>query len=130
MVTHLLPVALGGSLGAVFRYLLAGWVNQWNEGASFPWGTLTVNVLGSFSLGLLMALASDGTRGFEVPPFWFVLLGVGFLGAFTTFSTFSFETIQALRDGSPSIAFGNIVANVLLTLVACWVGLRLGEVFG
>lgn len=120
----LLAVALGGALGAVSRYLISGWVMRFSHGSPFPFGTLTVNVTGSFLLGLLMSLGSEGSM--LVPPTARVMIGVGVLGAFTTFSTFSYETIEALRVGDLRIAMGNVALNVVLTLVACWLGLELG----
>lgn len=90
----LFVIAAGGALGAVSRHLLGGWV-QGVSGGGFPWGTLSVNVLGSFLLGLVMVwlqatLASGEARYF---------VAVGFLGSFTTFSTLSLETLELLQEG-------------------------------
>jgi CrcB protein len=125
MLTRLLAVALGGAFGAVARYLLSGWIARLGSASSFPWGTLAVNGLGSFFLGLLMGLGSEGR--FLVSPFWRILLGVGFLGAFTTFSTFSFETVEAWRGGDGRVALANIAASLAMALPACWLGLSVGE---
>lgn len=123
MGSRLLLVALGGALGAVCRYLLAIWIKDWTDPSAFPWGTLTVNVLGSFALGLLLGLDPESSRFAD--PQLRLALGVGFLGAFTTFSTFSVETITALEQGQTSVALGNVVANLVMCLGAAWVGLRL-----
>jgi fluoride exporter len=87
-------IALGGALGAISRYMLGGWV-QTMAGGAFPWGTWTVNILGSLMIGFVMiwlihASASSELRHFMV---------MGVLGSFTTFSTFSFETVEMLREG-------------------------------
>lgn len=87
-------VAVGGALGAVSRYLLGSWV-QSMSGGSFPWGTWTVNVLGSLLLGFAMVWLAETLASAEVRLF----VAMGFLGSFTTFSTFSFETVELVREG-------------------------------
>jgi len=123
-MSRLAMVALGGALGAVGRYLLSGWVTRLTHESPFPWGTLTVNVLGSLLLGLLMGAGSEGR--WLVSPTARVLLGIGFLGALTTFSTFSYETIEALRVGDLRIALLNVAGNLAATLVACSAGFEAG----
>ena len=118
-------VAAGGALGAMARYLLSGWVARLSQESAFPWGTLAVNVAGSFLLGLLMGAGSEGR--FLVPPGVQILVGVGFLGALTTFSTFSYEAIEAWRVGDSRIALGYVAANLAGALAACWLGLGVGE---
>ena len=124
-LTRLMAVALGGALGAVSRYLVSGWVNRLTSGSPFPYGTLTVNLVGSFLLGLLMSLGSEGRWG--VAPQLRLLLGPGLLGALTTFSTFSYETVEALRTGEARVALANVGLSVAVALTACWLGLRVGE---
>lgn len=87
-------VALGGALGAVSRYLLGSWI-QTMSGGSFPWGTWTVNVLGSLLLGFAMVWLTETLASAELRLF----VMVGLLGSFTTFSTFSFETVELIREG-------------------------------
>jgi len=117
-----LAVAAGGAIGAVLRYLLSGWV-QGVGGARFPWGTLAVNVAGSFVLGLLMAgLLGHAVTGGTTRTFW----TIGVLGAFTTFSTFSYETLALLAVGDWTAGIANVAANLGLGLAAALVGLRLG----
>lgn len=123
-MSRVLAVALGGAFGAVARYLLSGWVARLASDATFPWGTLAVNVAGSFLLGLLMGAGGEGR--WLVPPTARVLAGVGFLGALTTFSTFSYETIEALRVGDVQVALGNVGGNLAGALAACWLGLAVG----
>ncbi len=123
-MTRLLAVALGGAFGAVSRYLISGWVARLTHESAFPYGTLAVNVTGSFLLGLMMGLGGEGRL--LLPPAVRVVLGIGFLGAFTTFSTFSYETVEALRIGDFRVAVGNTVISVVTALAACWLGLELG----
>ncbi|HFC96994.1 MAG TPA: fluoride efflux transporter CrcB [Thermosulfurimonas dismutans] len=114
-----LYIGLGGGMGAVCRYLVSGWFLRF--GAGFPLGTLAVNVLGSFILGFFMELA---TQTLLVSPESRLLVAVGFLGSFTTFSTFAYETHQLLREGEWLFTFLNITLSIGLGLT----GVRLGEV--
>ncbi len=116
-------IAIGGAAGAVSRYLLSGWVNQAmnsTSGGNFPFGTLAVNVLGSLVIGAIIQLGQSSN---SIPEHWRAGITVGFLGALTTFSTFSYETIVHMEQGEWRISLGNIVANVVLCVVAVWVGL-------
>jgi len=120
---RLVLVAVGGALGAVARYTVSFLFGRvW---PAFPWGTLVVNVVGSFLLGLLMGATASGR--FLLDPAWRSFLGIGILGAFTTFSTLSYETVEAVRGGSPMHALGMVLANLVLGLLFCWIGLFLGE---
>ncbi|MBQ0725616.1 MAG: fluoride efflux transporter CrcB [Cycloclasticus sp.] len=118
-MTQLLAIAAGGSIGAVLRYLASSGVHIW-LGRGFPYGTLLVNVLGSFIMGLLyeLFLQRISVSG-EVRS----LLLVGVLGAFTTFSTFSMETISLIEQGDLSKAVLNVLLSVILCLSAAWFGL-------
>nr|CRH05679.1 Putative Camphor resistance CrcB protein [Candidatus Magnetococcus massalia] len=116
-------VATGGALGALGRWGLSNAVYGW-LGRGFPWGTLAVNVIGSFLMGLLFYLF---TERWMVPESLKPLLLVGGLGAFTTFSTFSIETLQLLHSGSWLMAALNIVGSVVLCLVAVWLGSIVGR---
>lgn len=117
----ILLVGLGGFIGSVFRYLLSGLAQQISRSASFPHGTLVVNVFGCFLIGLLTYLAeSRGLFTDESRAFVFV----GVLGGFTTFSTFGNETMKLLRDGESFLASVNIAAHVLLGLAFVWIGLK------
>ena len=113
-------IGIGGFFGAVARYGVALWIGrQW--GRSFPLGTFVINVSGSFLIGLLMSLL---TERFMVNPQWRLLFVVGFLGAFTTFSTFEYETGALLKDGEWLIA----MLNITLSVVVGFMALKLGEV--
>lgn len=118
----LLAVALGGALGSVGRYLVAAvWLPAAGPNA-WPWGTLLVNVLGSFLYGLLFAVL---TAYIPHAATLRVALLAGFLGGFTTFSSFSFETVRLFQEGQPVIATGYVLASVLSCLLAVWIGLAL-----
>lgn len=121
-VVEAVYVFLGGGAGAVLRYWLGGAVHR-VAGADFPYGTLLVNALGSLLIGLLMALFE---QRFVVQPAVRLLLTIGFLGGFTTFSTFSYETLALLRDGVYVAAALNIALTLLLCLAAVWLGHTLG----
>jgi len=103
-----LGIAAGGALGALARYGLSGLVHAW-AGSRLPWGTLAVNLIGCFALGLLMELSRQ--TGW-VPAEFRLVAGVGFLGAFTTFSTFGVETLLALEGGDWLGAAWNVALNV------------------
>lgn len=120
---EILLVALGGSVGAVGRWAVSGLVYRF-AGTGFPFGTLAVNVLGSFLMGLVLGLALDSDL---VPPAMRLVITAGFLGAFTTFSTFSWETLRLLEDGSVGLALGNLAVSLVLGLSAAWAGLWLSR---
>ena len=109
-------VALGGALGSVARYALSGIAVRW-LGAGFPYGTLFVNMTGSFTIGLLAALvAADGRPSLGADARAFLLVGV--LGGFTTFSSFSLETLNLARSGALAPAMLNVAGSVVLCLAA------------
>jgi fluoride exporter len=119
-------VALGGAAGATARYLLDGWVAQRAPGA-FPWGTLVVNLSGSFVIGLVFALAIE--RG-VLPGSIRAPVMIGFIGAYTTFSTLMLESWRLFEDGAITLAFVNVVGSSVLGLAALFAGLTLGRAFG
>jgi len=119
MLENTILIGLGGALGALMRFWISSGVAVlWGRG--FPFGTLIVNILGSLLIGILYVLfaermiAAAGVRA---------LLVVGLLGALTTFSAFSIETLQLIEGGELWKALVNVSANVMLCLFACWVGL-------
>ena len=109
---RLVCIAAGGAIGAVARYGVSGWTQNISPG-TFPWGTLCVNTVGSLVIGLFWGL-SEPTGISPSVRFFFA---IGFLGAFTTFSTYSLETLNLLRDKETLLAFVNIGLNNLLALV-------------
>jgi CrcB protein len=111
-------VLVGGGTGALARYL-AGSAIMSRIGGRFPLGTLLINVSGSFFIGLLMTLF---TERFQPHPNWRLLLVVGFLGGYTTFSSFEWETYSAVREGGRWVGFVNVAASVILGYAAVWLG--------
>jgi CrcB protein len=112
-------IAAGGALGAVARYVLSGWVQQASGSATFPIGTLAVNVLGCFVIGVLSQLAES--RGLLTPRSRAFLV-VGILGGFTTFSSFANESMNLLRADEGLAAALNVGGSVVLGLLAVWLG--------
>jgi fluoride exporter len=123
-LSRILLVGAGGFLGSIARYLLGGLVHRW-AGSDFPFGTLAVNVLGSFAIGLILALSLE--RGLVNAPLR-LFLTVGLCGGFTTMSTLSYETLALLAQGSTVAALMNVAGNVLLCLAAAWLGIVVGRV--
>ncbi len=120
---RLLWVCLGGAFGSGARYLLSGWVLE-RFGPAFPSGTLAVNVIGSFLLGALMFLGIEA--GMLSPPLRLALT-TGVLGGFTTYSTFSYETMRYLQDGAWMLALLNVAITVVACLLASLLGWGLGQ---
>ena len=123
-VQLLASIALGGALGALGRHFTATQVNQWFGPAlaGFPFGTLSVNVVGSFAMGLLVELMA---LAWSAPAELRALLTVGFLGAFTTFSSFSMEAVLLYERGAAVQAAGYVVASVVLSIAGFAAGLAL-----
>lgn len=118
-IDSVLFVALGGAFGSVFRYLVSTWTQTISTSIDFPYGTLTVNLIGCFIIGFLAQLAeARGVFTSESRAFIFV----GILGGFTTFSSFGNDTINLLRDGEAMNALANVGANVILGLILVWLG--------
>jgi len=124
MMTKLLNLVIGGSVGTIARYLLAGAIYS-ITGTTFPYGTLIVNISGCFILGIVASLAE---KKFILGPDARILLMIGFCGAFTTFSTLIFETDNLVRDGQPMRAFANIFVSILLGFILFRLGSLLGEI--
>lgn len=122
-MSRFLWICLGGAVGTGARYLLSGWVLRM-AGPGFPWGTLAVNVLGSFLLGLILevSLATD-----LFPPTLRVALTTGLLGGFTTYSTFNYETLQLFQQEDWLLGGANVLATVVLCLAAGGIGVAAGR---
>lgn len=118
-MTKILLVAVGGSIGAVTRYLASNWAAQ-KLGAEFPYGTLIVNIVGCFIIGLFMQLVTDRII---VNPYWRLLVTVGFVGGLTTFSSFSYETLELISEGDITLALYNLTGNLVLGFLATWIGI-------
>ena len=115
----LLMIAIGGGIGSVTRYLTSVWAAG-KFGADFPYGTLIVNVVGCYLIGLFMVIA---TERFILPPHVRLLVASGFLGGLTTFSSFGYETLKLMQDGALFPAIQNIAANLFIGLSATWLGI-------
>ncbi len=118
-------VALGGALGSMARFWLAAAVASLT-GPQFPWGTLLINILGSFVIGLFGALTGTG-GSVSVPPDIRVFVMVGICGGFTTFSAFSLQTLELLQSGEVLWAGAYVVGSVVLCLLGVWIGALLGH---
>ncbi len=123
-------IGLGSALGGIGRFYVSGLVAQQRAGETFPYGTLVVNVIGSLVIGFLAALTSP--EGRLTPRFSHLvvhLLMIGFCGGFTTFSSFSLQTLNLVREGQWLAAGANAFLSLLLCLVAVWLGYFLGQIF-
>lgn len=116
-----LYIAIGGAMGACLRFFLSQLMLQW-FGKGFPFGTLLVNVIGSFCLGLVYALIEHGQIEIVL---WRTTVGIGFLGALTTFSTFSVDTLLLLQQGFWVKGLVNVFLNLACCLFAAWLGTQL-----
>ncbi len=120
-----LLVFLGGGLGANARYWLGSYIaGRW--GAIFPWGTTIINVTGSLIIGLFMAMMLK----LDWHPSWRLFFAVGVLGGYTTFSTFSYEAVELVQQGSYGMALQYMLFNVTLSVCGCWLGLVIGRAIG
>ena len=117
-LTKFLIIGLGGFIGANARYVVGGWV-QSRMGASFPYGTFVINVTGCFILGIFATLALR----FAWNDYWRLLIAIGFVGAYTTFSTFEYETLGLLAEGGQYLSAAiNIIGSVTIGLFAAYLG--------
>lgn len=117
-----LALALAGGLGAVCRFVLDGFLTARSPTRDLPLGTISINLTGSFALGLLTGLATSAV----VPEGWQLVLGTGFLGGYTTFSTASFETVRLLQEGRARAAVVNGLGVLVLATAAAALGLVVG----
>jgi fluoride exporter len=119
-------IGVGGAFGSMLRYHI-GAIIQARLGDDFPYGTLVINVVGSFLLALLAAL---GLRGDLALPSLRLALGTGVLGGFTTYSTFNYDTLRLFQTGAPALGALNLAATVILSLVAGVLGWSCGRLWG
>jgi fluoride exporter len=119
-----LMIGIGGVLGANARYLLSGWAAN-RFGTVFPYGTIIINVSGAILLGFLMAFLQD--RAF-VHPNYRLFLATGFCGAYTTFSTFTYESLVLMQNGSFLLAFINLFGSLAVGMIGVFLGFALGRI--
>lgn len=119
-------VGIGGFLGSIARFWLGGIISS-RMGTRFPYGTFVINISGSFLIGLVVTILAERIHWSAN---WRYLIPIGFIGAYTTFSTFELETFQSLRDGEFLFACLNVVLSVILGFVAVWLGFVAGRRLG
>ncbi len=116
-------VGVGGFVGSIARFWLAVYVGQ-RMGTRFPYGTFLINVSGSFLIGLVMTILTERTH---LSPTYRYLIPIGFIGGYTTFSTFEYETLRAIQDGQFTIGLLNMVLSVLVGFLMVWTGAMVGK---
>jgi len=122
-VDRFLLVCLGGAIGTGLRYLTGGLAARW-LGADFPYGTLIVNVVGSFLIGVIQQI---GTTTLAIPEATRLFLTVGIMGGLTTYSAFSYETVRLVEIGAWGQAWVNVLATTALCLAVCFLGIAAGR---
>jgi len=116
-------VGIGGFLGAIARFWLGGYISN-RMGSRFPYGTFVINCSGSFVIGFIMTVLAERTH---LSPNWRYLIPIGFVGAYTTFSTFEYETLRAVQDGNLLNAMLNIALSVSIGFFLVWMGVVAGR---
>jgi len=116
-------VGVGGFLGAIARYTLGAYIGG-RYGIRFPLGTFVINVSGSFLIGLTLTLLARTTAS----AYWRYLFPIGFIGAYTTFSTFEYETLRAIQDGQLMTGLLNVALSLVVGFIAVWAGAAIGRV--
>jgi fluoride exporter len=127
MVAQSIIVGIGGIFGAISRFAIEHWVSEFTKASVFPFGTLTVNILGCLIIGMLFALIEDYG---SISPRLRLLLITGFLGALTTFSSFGLDTFNLIQKNHLIIAIINILVQVVFGLIAVWLGFVITRIIG
>jgi fluoride exporter len=122
-MTKYLMVAIGGAMGSVLRFWVGGYVSN-RLGTRFPYGTFVINVTASFLIGFILTLLSERTHW---SPNWRYLIPIGFIGGYSTFSTFEYESFRVFQDGELLITGLNVVLSVILGFLAVWLGVITGR---
>ena len=116
-------VGVGGALGSILRFWLGSYIGE-RMGTRFPYGTLVINVTGSFLIGLVFAVLTQRTQW---SPNWRYLIPIGFIGGYTTFSSFEFETLRIIQDGQLGLGLLYVAASVIIGFIAVWGGMMAGR---
>lgn len=119
-----LLIAAGGALGSIARYWVGSAITN-RTGTRFPYGTLIVNITACFIIGFCLAVLN---RRPEIHPGWRYLIPIGFIGAYSTFSTFEWETVTTVQTGAFLLSLGYVLASLLLGFVAVWAGIAVSKV--
>jgi fluoride exporter len=118
-----LMVGLGGCLGSILRFWLGSYIGS-RLGSRFPYGTFVINVTGSFLIGMILTILAEKTQW---SPNWRYLIPIGFIGGYTTFSTFEYETFRLVQDGQMVTAMLNVAGSVVIGFAGVWAGLLAGR---
>lgn len=118
-----LMVGIGGFLGSIARFWLGGYIGA-KMGTRYPYGTMVINCTGCFLIGFIVTLMAERTHW---SPNWRYLIPIGFIGAYTTFSTFEYETFRAMQEGDILIAFLNVMISVIVGFFLVWLGVIAGR---
>jgi CrcB protein len=116
-------VGIGGFAGAIARFALGSYIGN-RFGSRLPYGTFVINISGSFLIGFVLTMLA---QRFDLSPNWRYLIPIGFIGAYTTFSTFEYETLRTVQDGQILMAFANVCLSVIVGFVAVWLGVVAGR---
>lgn len=116
-------VGIGGFMGSILRFWVGTYIGQ-RMGTRFPYGTFLINVTGSFLIGFVMTVLTEKT---QLSPNWRYLIPIGFIGGYTTFSTFEFETLRAMQDGQFAISLLYVALSVLAGFLMVWMGVTVGK---
>ena len=116
-------VGLGGCLGSIARYALGVWIYE-RVGTRFPYGTFVINMTGCFLIGLTLAVLDARAA---LPAAWRQAVPIGFIGAYTTFSTFEYETLRAAQQGQSAVAAGYLLLSIVVGFAAVWIGQAAGR---
>jgi fluoride exporter len=116
-------VGVGGALGSILRFWLGSYIGS-RMGARFPYGTMIINITGSFLVGFVLAVMTAKT---QLSPNWRYLIPIGFIGGYTTFSSFEYEALRTIQDGQVGLGLLYVGASVCLGFAAVWVGVMTGR---
>ena len=129
LLNQYLVIGLGGALGSMLRFGLGTFIDSGvsKSGQIFPWGTIVVNITGCFVIGLVATVSAPGTSRYVIPPLMLRFITIGILGGYTTFSSFSLQTLSLWSDNQRWEAAANVLMSVVLCLAGVWLGAALAE---